>query len=105
MASAGGTVPHCQVIWQKAFFTPPHVKFINISSTFFFFGPFRMSSDQVFFSQAVSCRGQMTAADVRRGQKSNTFHDREAKVKVIVLDHEEPSRRMWCEAVFPRDLF
>lgn len=32
----GETVPHCQVIWQKTFFTPPHVKFINISPSIFF---------------------------------------------------------------------
>lgn len=43
----GETVPHCQVIWQKPFFTPPHVKFINISPSFFSLLPLRMSSDQL----------------------------------------------------------
>lgn len=37
MASAGGNCPSLSSYLAEVFFTPPHVKFINISLSFFFF--------------------------------------------------------------------
>ncbi len=56
MASAGGNCPSLSSYLAEVFFTPPHVKFINISLSFFFLLPLRMSSDWVFLP-SWSCWG------------------------------------------------
>lgn len=60
MAPAGGNCPSLSSYLAEVLFTPPHVKFINISLSFFFFRLSFCPSEclQIRFScQAVSCWG------------------------------------------------
>lgn len=84
MASAGGNCPSLSSYLAEVFFTPPHVKFINISPSFFFsffLLPLRMSSDQVFlpswFLLSPKWPRQMY------GVPKSSIHENEAKTDII----------------------
>lgn len=88
MAPAGGNCPSLSSYLAEVLFTPPHVKFINISPSFFFFSsfflPLRMSSDQVFLPSCFLLRPkwppQMYGAPKRAVAFTRTGLRRERRV-------------------------